>query len=94
MSKITTEIRRESYEALDKRTLHKHIIDILDGTRLTAHEVAVIMHHRGLTPFPVRQAAAPRLNELVKLGIVEVDGKVYDHETKRTVAAYRLVVDE
>lgn len=94
MKSVTVETRRESYEALDNETIHKHIIDILAGTRLTAREVAVIMHRRGLTPFPVRQAVAPRLTELVERGVVEADGKAYDHETKRNVAVYRLVVEK
>lgn len=90
---ITTDTRRESYKNLDRETVYKNIIEILqDGSALTAREIAVEMYNRKLIPFPVRQAVAPRLTELEAQDVVEVMGKIYDKQTKRNVAAYRLVI--
>ena len=92
MSKITEETRRESYEALDAATVNRHIIDILEGSEgMTAREVAINMFMFNLLPYPVRQAVAPRLTELVAEGVVEVTGKKKDEVTERNVAVYRLV---
>ena len=92
MSKITEETRRESYEKLDSATLRQNILNVLsNGEAASAKDIAVILHDRHLIPYPVRQAVAPRLTELVEEGLVEVSGKTYDTETERNVAAYRLV---
>ena len=91
MSNITTETRRESYENLDNTTMYKYIRLILAGRKLTAREIAKILYHQHVIPYPVRQAVAPRLTELEAEGIVEVTGKAYDSETKRSVAVYQLV---
>lgn len=92
MSKITEETRRESYEKLDSATLRQNILNVLsNGKAASAKDIAVILHDRRLIPYPVRQAVAPRLTELVDEGLVEVSGKTYDTETERNVAVYRLV---
>ena len=97
---VTRETRRESYEALDAATVNRHIIDILEGVLvdgetesegMTAREIAEEMHARGVIPYPVRQATAPRLTELAAEGVVEVTGKRLDEQTGRNVAVYRLV---
>ena len=89
---VSEETRRESHALVEKETLYKHIIEVLQGdVKLTAHEIAVIMYDKGLPVYPVRQSVAPRLTELVKFGVVKADGKKYDKATKRHVALYRLV---
>lgn len=89
---ITAETRRESYEKLDDTTFNRRIVDILqDGKKMTAREIAVIMHAKNYVPYPVRQAVAPRLTELESAGVLEVCGKAYDDVTQRHVAVYRLV---
>ena len=89
---ITDATKRESHKQLDKQTAYTHIInELANGTALTAREIAIALHDQHLIPYPVRQAVAPRLTELESVGIVEVSGKAYDVETKRTVAVYRLV---
>ena len=89
---VTEETRRESYDQLDNGTLYKNIIEILERTPdLTARQVSYAMYQKKIIPFPVRQAAAPRLTELVDKGILEVTGKVYDVTTRRHVATYGLV---
>lgn len=89
---ITEETRRESYHNLERATINKRIISILeDGSELTASEVAFRMYHKKYIPFPVRQAVAPRLTEMELDGIVKVVGKKRDIGTGRNVAVYRLV---
>lgn len=93
--KITEETRRESYEKLDAETIRKQVIKMLEGGReMTAREIALALHEKQCVPYPVRQAVAPRLTELVEDGRAEVCGKAYDSETGRSVALYRLVADE
>lgn len=92
MGSITKETRRESYEKLESTSLRQNILDTLsNGVSLTAKDIAVILHDRHLIPYPVRQAVAPRLTELVEEGLVEAWDKAFDIETGRTVAVYRLV---
>lgn len=90
---ITSETRRESYEALDAATIYRHITGILEGSEegMTAREIAEEMYNRHYIPYPVRQATAPRLTELERVGMVEVIGKKLDEQTDRKVAVYRLV---
>jgi len=92
LSRITEETRRESFEKLDSATLRQNILNVLsNGEAASAKDIAVILHDRHLIPYPVRQAVAPRLTELVGEGLVEVSGKAYDIDTERNVAVYRLV---
>lgn len=92
MSNYTRETRRESFEKLDSESVKRHIIEILRcGTALTAREIAMAMYEQKIIPYPVRQAVAPRLTELEAAEVVETVGKVFDEETKRNVAAYKLI---
>ena len=89
---ITKETRKESYEKVDSSTMRRLCLDVLsNGKPSTAKEIAVILYERHLIPYPVRQAVAPRLTELMQEGKVEACGKAYDEETERNVAVYRLV---
>ena len=91
--KITEEARLESYLLTDSATLRDKILNLMreENKPLSASEIAHIMHAKRLIPYPVRQAVAPRLTELVDAGLVEVDGKTYDSETGRNVAVYKVV---
>ena len=91
---ITKDTRRESYEKLDSATLHKLILEVFckNNAALTAKEIAYELYKSGYVPYPVRQAVAPRITELVAAGKIIAVGKEYDAETGRNVAAYRLVV--
>ena len=88
---IAKETRRESNEQVDRLTIYKRILGVLADNKMTAREIAQQMHERGLISYPVRQAVAPRLTELVDRGAVEIVGKARDHVTKRRVAVYRRV---
>lgn len=89
---VTEETRKESYDQLDNNKLYKNIIEILKKeSDLTARQISYEMYLKKMIPFPVRQAVAPRLTELVEKGVIEVTGKVYDPTTRRHVATYGLV---
>lgn len=93
--KITEETRRESFNKLDSVTINQHIINILStGELMTAREIAAVMYAKHYVLYPIRQAVAPRLTELVDEGVIRVVGKTYDYETRRSVAVYKLVQDE
>lgn len=85
---VTPDTRGEAYEAVDKETRYKQILEILDGEQLTAKEIAVIMCQKGYTPTDERNYTAPRLTELSQVGIVEPIGKKRCQYTGKTVAVY------
>lgn len=94
---ITKETQKESYlsilESLGKR--QQIIIEYLDYHSLvmTASELARALFTEGKVPSYDRNAVHPRLNELVKMNVVEVVGKVPDAITGRKVAQYKLRSD-
>lgn len=92
MNNITLETKLESYyNELGKRAnRYKQIIEILLNKRMTAKEVAIEMYNREYSLSSERNVSAPRLNELVNLGIAEVIGKKKCQYTKKNVAIYAL----
>jgi len=91
---IPQETRRESYEAAkqDAAARRRVILEILtehpDG--LTAREVAVELHRRGITPTDERNFAAPRLTELKDAGKIEAVGKKPCAHSGRNVAVWAV----
>lgn len=86
----TFETRHEAHESVDKQKRYKQIIEVLEGKKLTAKEVAVEMCNRGYIPTSERNFAAPRLTELSIKGVVEPIGKVRCEYTGKKVAVYKL----
>ena len=86
----TFETRHEANESVDKQKRYKQIIEVLEGKKLTAKEVAVEMCNRGYIPTNERNFAAPRLTELSIKGVVEPIGKVRCEYTGKKVAVYKL----
>ena len=93
-SRITRQTRRESNQKLDKKAIHKLVLDQLTYGGMTAREIGVILYRHGLVREPTRQQVHPRLTELMQDGKIEVVGKRRDSLTKRSVAVYRLVEDQ
>lgn len=80
---IPRQTRRESYEAMDRKTRKREILAVLDGREMTAREIAKKLG------FHERNAAAPRLTELKKAGRVEPCGIRIDKTTGRSVTVWR-----
>ncbi|MCL2082378.1 MAG: hypothetical protein FWH04_03960 [Oscillospiraceae bacterium] len=55
---------------------------------MIAQEVASELHKRGITPSDERNFAAPRLTELVVIGLVRTVGKTICAKSGRTVAVW------
>ena len=81
----TAETRRAAYKALDKHGRKMKILALLENRELTAREIANILG------FTERNAAAPRLTELMQRGLVEVIAKKKDSITNTNVSVYRRV---
>lgn len=88
----TFDTRAEANEKVDRKKRYRQIIGIMKEyeLKLTAKEIAVIMHEKGFTPTAERNFAAPRLTELSKAGIVEPCGKTICRYTGKKVAVYKL----
>ena len=84
--------RRESNQKTERSAACQRILTVLSQSTLplTAREIAVELHNNGLVPYPTRASVQPRLTEMLDDGVVIVAGKVFDEETKRRVAAYKL----
>lgn len=95
MGGITQKTRKESYEKIQLKKKNKIIYENLDNGEYTARELANKMHNsfdedgNRLLRTAERQETAPRLTELVKLGLVEVIAKKYDEISGCNVAVYR-----
>lgn len=90
-SAITKETRIMSYKQTEKQAKRQLVLDALGSNELTAREIAVELHSRGLLPYPARAVIQPRITELVEDGIITATGKKYDPETERKVAVYKVV---
>lgn len=80
---IPRQTRRESYEAMDRETRRKRVLECLEVREMTAREIAEELG------FHERNAAAPRLTELRKAGRVEPCGIRIDGTTGRPVTVWR-----
>ncbi|MDD4494683.1 MAG: DNA gyrase [Eubacteriales bacterium] len=91
---ITTENRRESYEAI-MPTLTKRqqtvLLILQECGDLTAQETATELHRRDITPTDERNFSAPRLTELADKGLVTAVGKKICDKTGRRVTVWSTV---
>lgn len=74
---------------VNRNNMYKWVLEALDGVELTAREVAIELHKQGYIPYPIRQAVAPRLTELVLTGKVAICGCKVDEESHKTVSVYK-----
>lgn len=97
MNEITQKTRKESYGKIQLKKKNKIIYENLGNEEYTARELANKMHNtfdeegNRLLRTAERQETAPRLTELVKLGLVKVISKRYDEISGCNVAVYRKV---
>ena len=87
---VPFDTRGEANETVDREKRYTQIIDVLRGHKMTAKEIAIEMHKRGMIPTSERNFTAPRLTELSKRGVVEPIGKTKCKYTGKTVAVYAL----
>lgn len=88
---VTLQTRAAAERTVDKELRKRQIIEVLNEMFImTAKEIAVDMHMRGLIPTSDRNFTAPRLTEMVKDGTVEVCGTKKCQYTGRRVSAYKL----
>lgn len=92
MNNITKETRKESYKKIQLKKKTKLIYEQLDG-EMTARELAKKLYKMNEIETPTRQETAPRLTELVGMGLIEVIKKKYDEKSKCNVAVYKKVSD-
>lgn len=90
-SAITKGTRIVSYKKTEKQPLRTAVVETLGNSELTAREIAVEMHKRGLIPYPARAVIQPRITELVVAGVLVAVGEKLDTETDRKVAVYKAV---
>ena len=90
-SAVTKATRIMSYKQTERQPKRQLVLDVLGAKELTAREIAVEMHARGLLPYPARAVIQPRITELVEAGIIEAVGTKLDEETDRKVAVYKVV---
>lgn len=95
MNNITKETRKESFEKLKLKKKSKLIYENLEDGEYTARELAIKMHNtfdedgKRLLRTAERQETAPRLTELVELGLIEATKKKYDEISGCNVAVYK-----
>lgn len=82
MEKITPVNRNKFYVAIKKAYKRKK--------NMTARECAEKIYNMGLLEYPIRQGVAPRICEMLDMGILEENGRKIDNKTHKLVTIYRL----
>lgn len=90
-SAITKGTRINSYKKTEKQPMRQLVVEVLGDKELTAREIAIEMHARGLIPYPARAVIQPRITELVEAGEIVATGCKLDDATDRKVAVYKVV---
>ena len=90
-SEITKATRINSYRKTEKQPLRQLVLETLGNNQLTAREIAIEMHKRGLIAYPARAVIQPRITELVESGELVAVGEKMDDMTQRNVAVYKVV---
>ena len=97
MENTTKQTRKESFKKIQLKNKHKLIYEQLGSGEYTARELAIKMYNtidedgKRLIRTAERQETAPRLTELVDLGIVKVIDKKYDEISGCKVAIYKRI---
>lgn len=92
----TLETRSEAHESIDKNKRYQQIVECLIEARkghlvgLTAKECAVMMMKKGYSYTSERNVSAPRLTEMMHMGMVEPIGKQECAYTGKKVTIYAL----
>ena len=90
---ITLQCKKEAYEQVDKETIRNEILNVMKDKKepMSVKEVSVEMFKRHLIPNDERQACAPRMTELSKMGLIEPCGaKKKCSHSKIMVSVYKI----
>lgn len=82
MEKITPVNRNKFYVAIKKAYKRKK--------NMTARECAEKLYNMGMLEYPIRQGVAPRICEMLDMGILEENGRKIDNKTHKLVTIYKL----
>lgn len=92
------ETRREAFEEIKPKrdTRYSQILEVLGDKQMTVREIAEAMYRKGHTLTPARQEVAPRVNEMLKNGLLDIPmegenihfGKRKDTYSGRSVTVY------
>ena len=93
-AKEKEELRKERVEALKvaltpRQEAVYNELKRLSPQGITAKELALDLHKRGIVSSPDRNSVHPRLKELVDMGLVKVAGKKTCRYTERNVSVYK-----
>lgn len=84
--------RAMSQEKVDHEMRERQVLEVLGGRLMTAKEIAIEMHRRGMAYSDERNVSAPSLTRLRNRGLVAAVGKKLDHTTGRKVTIYRRLI--
>lgn len=84
------ETRAFANESVPKCDRYIQVIECLKEHPMTAKEVSVRMREKGCIPTAERNFAAPRLTELMNMGVVEPIGKKKCTYCHKMVTVYAL----
>ena len=86
------ETRHESYEKVNYKLRYRQILTLLFEKPMTAKEISIEMKKRGYSYSDERNISAPRLNELMNMGIVDCIGKIKCEYSGKTVGVYKVIL--
>lgn len=91
MNVVAMQTRQLSFTDIQdkKKKRYDQILNRLQDREMTAKEIAVEMYELGMIPSTERNYTAPRLNELEKIGQVEIVGKKVCEWTGKKVSIYK-----
>ena len=91
MNEITTETRRESYDAILPKVKDRArlVLETLGSRSMTVSEITEELVAAGRIPYFNRNYVAPRLTELKDMGIVETCGRRKATRSDATEAVWR-----
>lgn len=90
----TLETRHDSYMDIlsDRNRRYTQIIELFrENPEMTAKECAYAMYQKGYSSTSERNVAAPRLNELSKMGLIEPHGKKTCAWTGKSVTVFKWI---
>ena len=89
---VSLETKMLSEELTDKQKKYKQIMEILSESTepMSDREIARAMKQKGYIGYEERNAAAPRVTELIKDGFIEAVGKKLDSVTDRMVRVVQI----